>query len=81
MENLLACIQISGDFINQGLSGGLAQRRKVVSNLLIDAQIRLGDITLFKEDVMGAVESYRKVVDLCREFIEGNERVLPSTLF
>jgi hypothetical protein len=53
----------------------------VVSNLLIDATLRLGDITLFKEDVVGAVESYRKTVDLCREFIKGNERVLASTLF
>ena len=30
---------------------------------------------------MGAIESFRKAVELCREFSVGNERVLASTLF
>jgi hypothetical protein len=41
---------------------------------LIDAYNRLGDITLFREDIMGAIESFRKAVDLCKEFTKGNER-------
>ena len=81
LENLLASIQVAEDFINSGLAGGIAQRREVFSNLLIDSYTRLGDITLFKEDIMGAIESYRKAADLCKEFIKGNERLLASTLF
>jgi hypothetical protein len=81
LENLLACIQVSEDFINAGLAGGVGQRREVFSNLLIDAYIRLGDITLFKEDIEGAIESFNKAVDLCKEFSNGNERIMASTLF
>jgi hypothetical protein len=35
---------------------------------LIDAYSRLGDITLFKEDILGAIESFKKAVEMCREF-------------
>lgn len=80
-ENILASIQLAEDFVNSGLAGGLAQRKEVFSNLLIDAYIRLGDITLFREDIIGAIESFRKAVDLCSEFKKGNERVMASTLF
>ena len=80
-ENLLASIQVAEDFISSGLSGGANQRKAVFSNLLIDAYSRLGDITLFKEDILGAIESFKKAVEMCREFSQGNERVLASTLF
>jgi hypothetical protein len=49
--------------------------------LLIDAYIRLGDIVLFKEDIPGSIDSYKKAVDYCRLFPVGNERLLASTLF
>jgi len=67
--NLLASIQVVEDFINTGLAGGILQRREVFCNLLIDAYVRLGDITLYKEDIIEAIESFRKAVDLCKEFI------------
>ena len=81
VENILACIQLAEDFISSGLAGGLTQRKEVISNLLIDSYIRLGDITLFREDIAGAIESFQKAVDLCREFSSGNERIQASTLF
>ena len=80
-DNLVAAIQVPEDFINGGIAGDTKLRRNVLSNLLIDAYIRLGDITLFREDIMGAIESFRKAVELCKEFSDGNERILASTLF
>lgn len=49
--------------------------------MLIDAYIRLGDIVLFKEDIAGAIDSYKKAVDYCMQFPIGNERLLASTFF
>ena len=49
--------------------------------MLIDAYIRLGDITMFKEDIQGAIDSYKKAVDYCQQFPVGNERLLASTYF
>lgn len=68
------------DFISQSLFSGAKDRAEVVSNLLIDANIRMGDILLFKEAVTEAIEFYQKAVDLCKEHFEGNERVMSSTL-
>lgn len=81
IENLFACIQLSEDFCNNMLISGVSSRKKVLSDLMIDTQTRLGDILLFKEDVTGAIESYMKAVDLCSENLEGNERSKASTLF
>lgn len=81
IENLFACIQLSEDFFNRGLIAGASSRKKVLSDLLIDTQTRLGDILLFKEEVAGAIESYVKAVELCSENLEGNERNKASTLF
>lgn len=52
----------------------------MISNLLIDANIRMGDILLFKEAYEEAIEFFQKAVDLCREHFEGNERMMSSTL-
>ena len=82
-ENLLACIQLSEDFINNPSvsSEDQTKRKEVLSNLLIDSYIRLGDIVLFKEDIPGAIDSYKKAVEYCKDFTKGNERLLTSTLF
>ena len=48
---------------------------------MIDTYIRLGDITLFKEEITEAIDSYKKAAELCKEFSAGNERILASTLF
>lgn len=81
IENLLACIQLSEDFINAALSTGVTQRSEILSNLLIDCHQRMGDIELFREDNDGAIESYKKAVGLCEKYINGNERMMASTLF
>ena len=36
---------------------------------------------MFKEDIQGAIDSYKKAVDYCQQFILGNERLLASTYF
>lgn len=79
-DNLAASIQVLEDFISTALFSAGPQRAAVVSNLLIDAYIRMGDVVLFKEAIVEAIEYYKKSVELCREYLEGNERVMSSTL-
>ena len=79
-ENFQAAIQLLGDFITGSL-GGCSQRKELVANLLIDTHIRFGDASMFREDILGAVEQYQAAVELCREFPMGNERNEASTLF
>jgi hypothetical protein len=83
MDNLQASIQLADDFINStSVSAEIqATRRAVLSNLLIDAHIRFGDISLFKEDIMGAIAQFRIAVELCSVYLDGNERTMSGTLF
>lgn len=48
------------DFINsdKALISARDQRKTVFSNLLIDANIRFGDILIFREDIENAITSY-----------------------
>jgi hypothetical protein len=52
------------DFINSAgtFSSQKGVRKQVLSNLLIDASIRYGDIALFKEHHEDAIGSYIKAV-------------------
>jgi hypothetical protein len=54
-ESFQAAIQLLGDFITGSL-GGCSQRKELVANLLIDTHIRFGDASMFREDILGAVE-------------------------
>ena len=79
-ENFQAAIQLIDDFITGSL-GQSGRRKELVANLLIDSHTRFGDILMFREDIVAAVEQYSYAVDLCKEFPLGNERAMASTLF
>jgi hypothetical protein len=83
IDNLEACIQNINDFVNSAgafeASKGL--RKQIFSDLMIDALSRQGDVALFAEQVEEAITYFYKSVELCKEFIQGNERVMSSTLY
>ena len=57
------------------------ERKKLMSCLLIDCNMRLAEYTKFYQDCANAQESYKKVIELCKEFPEGNERMHCSAQF
>lgn len=81
--NFQLAIQIIEDFINgtnlkekESCTDQIkSERKKIMSSLLIDCTLRLADYTKFYQDVPNAKENYQKVIDLCKEFPEGNERI------
>lgn len=80
---LQASIQLIEDFINSSgaFEASKNQRKAVFSNLLIDAHSRQGDVALFMEHIEESIKCYNHSVDLCKEFITGNERIMSSTLY
>lgn len=52
-----------------------------MSCLLIDCNNRLAEYTKFYQDCANALENYKKVIELCKEFPEGNERIQCSANF
>ena len=83
--NFQLALQIIDDFISganlketqkQKLTDDMKkERKKLLSCLLIDCNMRLAEYTKFYQDNASAKENYKKVIDLCKEFPEGNERI------
>lgn len=89
--NFQLALQIVDDFIEgtnlkdtqkESLTAEMKkERKKLLSCLLIDCNMRLAEYTKFYQDCANAKENYKKVIDLCKEFPEGNERIQCSAQF
>ena len=53
----------------------------MLSSLRIDSALRTADYAKMYQDVVNASDNYKKVIDLCVEFPEKNERILGSAYF
>lgn len=57
------------------------ERKKMVSNLMIDCILRRGEYARFYNDIETAKQDYLEAIEICKEFIVGNERTLGSAYF
>jgi len=85
-ENFGLCEQIVNDFRSGALLAGLTQeqklsRDKVTSNLRIDMTLRRAEYCKFYNDLESSKQDFLAVIELCREFPEGNKRVMGSAFF
>lgn len=86
--NFGLCEQILNDFVNGQLltssnwsSEQTAARTKLVSNLMIDSIIRRAEYAKFYQDLDSSIQDFTMVIKICKEYPEGNERVLGSAYY
>lgn len=78
--------QIINDFrtcqlLKESTPEKVAARSKILSNLLIDNVLRRAEFLKFYNDLQGSQEDFHMVIQLCKEYPQGNERVMGSAYF
>ena len=88
-ENLGLCEQIINDFKSVSLlpkesevsDVKKALRSKIMSCLVIDSLLRRAEYAKFYQDVPAAISDFTEVIKCCKQYPEGNQRVMGSAFF
>lgn len=85
-ENLAACIELVLGFLNteNQLEASKLQREEALTDLLIDAYYKLGELCFFQELYEPAIPYYGRVTELCTKNGKTkpeNTRILASAFF
>lgn len=87
-ENFGLCEQILNDFQAGDLLKDASltdeqknTRNKVTSALKIDTTLRRADFAKFYQDLDSSMADYSEVINICKQFPEGNERIMGSAFF
>ena len=80
-EDILENFSLAQQILNDFCANHKDERRKLISSLLIDLTLREGEFAKFYQDVNVAKDNYEKVIALCEEFPENNERIKGSAHF